>query len=115
MSLIHLKNGTLGSMGHCVSVEQKISELCTTLPRKPDDLNLLNVRRSGRSSYIEVYERVFKVRKDKVLVALYCLVKYNILYQEYEVVIDPSNLDLSDENECVLLISCITQTDEDPP
>jgi hypothetical protein len=47
MSLINLKNGTLGSMGHCISVEQKISELFTTLPRKPCDLNLLNVRRSG--------------------------------------------------------------------
>jgi hypothetical protein len=80
MSLIHLKNGTLGSRGHCVSVEQKISELFTTLPRKPGDLNLLNVRRAGRSSYNEVYERVFKVRKDKVLAALYWLVKYNVLY-----------------------------------
>jgi hypothetical protein len=71
MSLIHLKNGTLGSRGHCVSVKQKISELFTTLPRKPGDLNLLNIRRSGRSSDNEVYERVFKVRKDKVLTALY--------------------------------------------
>jgi hypothetical protein len=47
MSLIHLNNETLGFRGHCASVEQKISELLTTLPRKPDDLNLLNVRRSG--------------------------------------------------------------------
>jgi hypothetical protein len=71
MSLIHLKNGTLGSRGHCVSIEQKISELFTTLPRKPGGLNLLNVRRSGRSSDNDIYERVFKVRKDKVLAALY--------------------------------------------
>jgi hypothetical protein len=99
MSLIHLKNGTLGSRVYCVSVEQKISELFTTLPRKPDDLNLLKVRSSGRSSDNEVYERVFKVRKYKVLAALYWLVKYNILYQEYEVVIDQSNLDwMGDEN-----------------
>jgi hypothetical protein len=89
MSLIHLKNVTLGSRGHCVSVEQKISELFTTLPRKPGDLNILNVKRSGRSSDNEVYERVFKVRKYKVLAALYLLVKHNVLYQEYEVVIDP--------------------------
>jgi hypothetical protein len=50
MALIHLNNGTLGSRGHCVSVEQKISELFTTLPRKHGYPNLLNVRRSGRSS-----------------------------------------------------------------
>jgi hypothetical protein len=81
MSLININNGTLGSRGHCVSVEQKISELFTTLSRKPGDLKLLNVRRSGRSSYSEVYERVVKVRKDKVLEALYWLVKYNVLYQ----------------------------------
>jgi hypothetical protein len=102
------------SKGHCVSGEQKISELFTTLPRKPGDLNLLNVRRSGRSSDNEVYERVFKVRKDKLFAALYCLVKHNVLYQEYEVVIDPSNLDwMGDENECVLPISCTVQTDQD--
>jgi hypothetical protein len=89
MSLIHIKNGTLGSRGNCVSVEQNISELFTTLPRKPDDLNLFNVRRSGRSSDNEVSERVFKAQKYKVLAALYLLVKYNVLYQEYEVVIDP--------------------------
>jgi hypothetical protein len=81
MSFIHIKNGTPGSMGHCVSVEQKIPELFTTLPRKPDDLNLLNVRRLGRSLDNEVYEREFKVTKDKVLTAVYWLVKYNLFYQ----------------------------------
>jgi hypothetical protein len=55
MSLIHLKNGTLGSRGHCVSVEQKISELFLVLPRKPGDLDFLNMIRSGRSSDQEVY------------------------------------------------------------
>jgi hypothetical protein len=114
MTLIHLKNGTLESRGHCASVEQKISELFTNLPRKPGDLKLLNVRRSGRSSDTEVYERVSKVRKDKVLVALYWFMKYKLFYQYYEVVIDPSNLDLmGDENECVLPISCTIQTEQD--
>jgi hypothetical protein len=93
MSLIHLKNGTLGSRGHCISVEQKISELFTILPRKPVDLNVLNVCRSGRSSDHEVYEKIFKVRKDKVLSTFYWLVKHIVFYQEYDAVIDPSNLD----------------------
>jgi hypothetical protein len=114
MSFIHLKNGTLGSRGHCVSVEQKIWELFTTLPRKPGDLNLLNIRRSRRSSDNEVCERVFKFRKDKVLAALYWLVRHTVLYQEYEVVIDPSNLDwMGHENECILPISCTIQIDQD--
>jgi hypothetical protein len=112
MSFIHLKNGTLGSMGHGVSVEQKISELFTPLPRKPGYLNILNVRRSGRSSYPEVYGMIFKVRKDKVLAALYWLVKHNVFYQDYDIVIDTSNLDwMGDANECVLPISCTIQTE----
>jgi hypothetical protein len=82
MSLIHLKNGTLGSRGHCVSVEQNISELFLVLPRKLGDFDVLNVIRSRRSSDQEVYERVFKVRRQKVLAALYWLVEHNVLYKE---------------------------------
>jgi hypothetical protein len=70
ISLIHLKNGILGSRGHCISVEQNISELFLVLPRKPGDLDVLNVIRSGRSSDQEVYERVFKVGRQKFLAAL---------------------------------------------
>jgi hypothetical protein len=36
------------------------------------------------------------------------------MYQEYGVVIDPSNLDwMGHENECILPISCTIQTDQD--
>jgi hypothetical protein len=72
------------------------------------------VSRLGRSSDNEVYERVVKVPKGKVLAELYWLVKYNVLYQEYDVVIDPSNLYLmGDENECILPISCKIHTEQD--
>jgi hypothetical protein len=81
----------------------------------------LNVRRSDRSSDHEVYEKIFKVRKDKLLAALYWLVKHNVLYQEYDDVIDPSNLDwMGDENECILPRSCTillhiqTEKDDSP-
>jgi hypothetical protein len=69
----------------------------------------LNIRRLGRSSDNEVYERVLKARKDKVLAALYWLVKHNDLYQAYEVVIDPSNIDwMGDDNEYVLPTRMVT-------
>jgi hypothetical protein len=114
MPLIHLKNGTLGSRGHCVSVEQKISELFLVLPRKPVDLDFLNVIRSRRSSYQEVYERVFKVRRQKVISTLYWRVEHNVLYKEYGLTIDPSNLDwMGDEEVCTLHISCYIETSED--
>jgi hypothetical protein len=49
-----------------------------------------------------------------MLAALYWLVKHNILYQEYDVVIDPSHLDwMGDENECILPISCTIQIEQD--
>jgi hypothetical protein len=114
MSLIHLKNGTLGSRGHCVIVEHNISELFLVLPRKPGDLDILNVIRSVRSSDQEVYERVFKVRRQKVLAALYWLVEHSVLYKEYGVTIDTSNLDwLGDEEVCTLPLICYIKTSED--
>jgi hypothetical protein len=63
----------------------------------------LNVRRSGRSSYNEVYEKIFKVQKDKALEELFWKVKHNVLYKKYDVMINSSNIDLmGDENEYVL-------------
>jgi hypothetical protein len=95
-------------------VERNISELFLVLPRKPGDLDFLNVIRSGRSSDQEVYERVFKVRRQKVLAALYWLVEHNVIYKEYGVTIDPSNLDwMLDEEVCTLPISCSIETSED--
>jgi hypothetical protein len=114
MSLIHLKNGTLGSRGHSVSVEQNVSELFLVLPRKPGDLEFRNVTRSGRSSDQEVYERVFKVRRQKVLAAFYWFVEHNILYNEYGVTIDPSKLDwMGDEEVYTLPLSFSIETSED--
>jgi hypothetical protein len=114
MPLIHLKNGTLGSRGDYISAEQKISELFLLLPRKPGDFDFLNVIRSGRYSDQEVYERVFKVRRQKALSALYWLVEHNVLYKEYGVTIDPSNLDwMGDEEVCTLPLSCYIEISED--
>jgi hypothetical protein len=70
VSLIHLNNGTLGSRGHYVSVEHNIYELFTTISRKFVDLNLLDVRRSGRSLDREVYKKISKVQKDNDISAL---------------------------------------------
>jgi hypothetical protein len=81
MSLIHLKNGTLVSKGHHVAVEQNISKLFLVLPRHPDDVDMLRIIRSGRFSDQEFYEKVFKIRRMKVLAALYWLLEHNAIYQ----------------------------------
>jgi hypothetical protein len=74
-------------------IEQEIYEMFITFPRESKDLNILDVRRSGRSSDGEVYEMILKLMKDKVLVELYWLVERNVLYQEYVVIVDPKNLE----------------------
>jgi hypothetical protein len=75
------------------------------------------VRRSGRSSDQEVSENIFKVRKKKVFTALYWFVEHNILYQQFKVIIDPSNLDwMGDDEECTLPTTCtIKIQDDDTP
>jgi hypothetical protein len=77
----------------------------------------LRKRRCGRFSDQEVYEKVFKIRRKKVLAALYWLVEHNVLYQEFNVVIDPSNLNwMGDDNERLLPINCTIDTqDYDTP
>jgi hypothetical protein len=81
ISLIHLKNDTLGSRRHCVAVEQQIANILLVLPRHPSDLDFFSVRRSGGSSDQEVYEKIFKVQRKKVVAALYWLVEHNVMYQ----------------------------------
>jgi hypothetical protein len=78
-----------------VPVEQEILRIFLILPRDPKYLNIMNVRRSGRSSDQEVCEKMFKVWRYEVLAALYWLLEHNLLYQyqEYKVIIDLSNLD----------------------
>ena len=45
---------------------------------------------------------MFKVRKDSVIAALKCLVKYNSLFQEYKVVTNESNLNwMGDQKEAI--------------
>lgn len=92
MNLVHLKNGTLGSTGHVVALEQNITNVAVELPRLPTDINIIKVVRRGMSKDQQVYEKMFKVNKDRVLKALYWLVKYNTLYKDYNIIINENNL-----------------------
>jgi hypothetical protein len=118
MSLIHLNNGTLGSKGHYVAVEQKIGKHFLVLPRHPYDVDSLYIIRCGRFSDQEVYEKVFKVRRKKVLAALYWLVEHNVLYhQTIKMVIGPSSLDwMGDDDERLFPINfTIDKNNDDTP
>jgi len=96
MTLVHLKNGTLGSRGHVCSVEQSICEVAYTLPRLPKDVKIIRVARSGRKANQEHELKVFKVRRFVVMAALTWLVKINTLYRDFNVIIDEQNLSWMD-------------------
>ena len=41
--LLHLKIGQIGSKGHCCSFMQDIREICSILPRMPENIRLIKI------------------------------------------------------------------------
>jgi hypothetical protein len=62
------------------------------LPRQPEDINIVKVVRKGMNKHQDVFERMFKVQKQRVLVALKWLIRFNTLYRDYSVEIKEDNL-----------------------
>jgi hypothetical protein len=85
------KGGQYKTRGNVISFSQDLSELCTTLPRLPEDLDVLLVKKPNArdpSSYND-----FRVRKDKVFKLLLFLKKHNPYYSSIEIR-DPNDVDL---------------------
>jgi hypothetical protein len=78
-----------------VAVEQDTSKMCIALPWLPEYLDII-------FDY-EVVDNKIRVRRQEVLNALRWLVKYNVLYQEYNVKIDELKLDLVKGEDSVQL------------
>jgi len=111
---IHIKNGTLGSRGHCCSFPQQIEQLFSILPRTPDNVKLIKLIRNFASKEGAVTTKAFTVRRANVLAALQWLVKYNPLYKN--VAIRTSNLDWmgnKEEAEIKNVIELTSECDED--
>jgi hypothetical protein len=100
--LHHIKNGTMGIHGHVCAFEQDISEFMCRLPRKNDDVSVLRILKKVKEEIgsDNSIDKIFLVRKDKVLAALGFLKEYHSEYSD--IVIDESNLDWIDGNEGVL-------------
>ena len=77
MSIYHLPHGQYGYRGHVINLPQDIVTFATSLPRLPEDLNILLVGTH--------YD--FRVRKSVVLCALRWLKNNNKYY--HEIKIDP--------------------------
>lgn len=75
MTLYRLPQGQYGYSGHVVNLPQDISSFARTLPRHPQDLDVIVIRRESGQSH-----RDFRVRRSVVLRALQWLVANNTYY-----------------------------------
>ena len=89
--LVHLQKGQVGVRGHVCSFTQDVGEICTRLPRLPEDVNVVKIVRKFQGEDADIQSKAFMVRKQKVLSALHWLKRYNHLYSDIE--IQPSNMD----------------------
>ena len=107
--LIHLKDCQIGSRGHVCSFVQEISEICTVLPRLPDDIQFVKVVKQFHKEGGEIGSKTFTIRKKAVLDALKWLKEYNIDYKDIE--IKESNLDWIEDGVSQELPPSIIQMD----
>lgn len=85
------KGGQYKSRGNVITFAQDLKGLCTSLPRLPEDLDVLLIRKPGArdpSTYKD-----FRVRKSKVL-GLLCFLKEHNPYYAHVVIRPPDNVDL---------------------
>ena len=101
--LHHIKSGVFGLSGHVCAFEQEIEPFVKTLPREAKDVSMLRVLKTIKSEVCGEEEntiRAYRVRKAKVIEALWFLKQYNKEYKDIE--IDESALDWIQGEEGVL-------------
>ena len=100
LALQHIKNGVMGLKGHVCAFEQEINGLATILPRPLDDVNVIRVEQLVRSEIgSDIFTRkAFRVRRSKVITALYWLKQHNPEY--FDIEIDESKLEWIGNSDC---------------
>ena len=81
MSIYRLPHGQYGYKGHVINLLQDITTFATSLPRLPQELDILIVRKKGSDNS----HRDFKVRKTVVLNALLWLKQHNKYYRKVDI------------------------------
>lgn len=87
---IHLSHGFYALTGQCVAFRQDVADVCTDLPRHPDEI-VTFVRQMGNANTTAVHLRDLKVRKREVLAALHWLKLHHRGYRD--ITISESKLD----------------------
>jgi hypothetical protein len=90
------KGGQYKARGNVITFSQDVTNLCTTLPRLPEDLDVLVVRKPISAGAGSDTFKDFHVRKDKVFRLLCFLKEHNHFYKD--IAIRPPDLvDLPDD------------------
>ena len=99
--VVHIKHGTLGVHGHCISFPKDMADICVSLPRVDCEV-IRYIRHYGNKDggALSKYHG-FLIRKTKVMKALYFLKMHNPLYANVH--IDIANLSwMGDSDEAEL-------------
>ena len=115
--VIHIKNGTIGSRGHCVSFFQDITNMCQVFPRLPSQVTIVKVICKSKCKDRNIVNKAFTINRNRVMTALEFLKKHNILYEDIQ--INPENLLwMEDKEECtmqsIIEIESSETEEEDP-
>lgn len=98
------KGGQYKSRGNVITFPQDLAPLCTTLPRLPEELDVLLVRKPDARDPVAYKD--FHVQKHKVLALLYYLRAHNPFYQTV-VIRPPADINLPDDAS---IFSCLRST-----
>ena len=77
ISLYRLPHGQYGYNGHVINLPQDVASFVNTLPRHPNDLDIIVVRQQNSSES----HHDFHVRRSKVICALQWLIANNIYFR----------------------------------
>ena len=81
MRVYRLKGGSLGFSGCCVNLPHNIGPICTSLPRSPESISIMIVKRP-RSDDATDYKQ-YRVRRNVLLQWIEFLMTYNPLFRQY--------------------------------
>ena len=77
MVIYQLPHGQLGYSGHILNLPQNVTDFATSLPRSPNDIDVLIVQKQGADGS----HRDFRVRRHVVQSALEWLISHNLYYR----------------------------------
>jgi ATP-dependent DNA helicase PIF1 len=105
------KGGQYKTRGNVITFSQDITNLCTTLPRLPEHLDILVVRKNLSTEADADAFKDFRVRKAKVYRLLRFLKEHNRFYKDIAIQ-PPDSVDLPDDDSILHRLSTVEPRDQ---